>query len=1577
MIKSNWNIFRSKFSENLQDNFEWLCYLLFSKEFGKPIGIFRYKNQSAIETNPIEYGDNIIGWQAKFYDTTLSNNKDEIIEAITKCKKDYPEVNKLLIYTNQEWAQNKGAPPQGLIDIEGKASELNVTLDWRAASFFDSEFVAVQNEVLCKYFFSFENNIYDAIEDLQRHAIRILSEIRTEMSFNGIPFEITRVSELEELENNSNQVIIVSGDGGVGKTAIIKKFYSKIKDDYPFYIFKATEFELRSINELIPNINLNNFIEEHIEHKIKIAVIDSAEKLLDLKNTDPFKEFVSILIEKDWKIIITTRKTYLENLNYQFFEIYNVATANISIDRLSLDELSLISESNSFQLPEDQKLNELLRIPFYLNEYLKYYNDIKKLGYQEFKKGLWNKNIRKTKAEREICFLKLSFEKVNKGEFYITPSLEMVSAADELVRDGILAYESSGYFITHDIYEEWALEIIIETEFNKKQSNGNFFVKIGHSLAIRRSFRGWLSEKLLLENAEIKGFIEAVFVDEGIFQYWKDELLVSVMLSEYSKSFFEIFKKELLANDQALLQKVTFLLRIACKDIDDSLVKLLGKKPINIFYLNLILTKPKGEGWGSLIQFAFENLDTIGMENINFIVPIVFEWCDRIKVGATTRFSGLIALNYYKWTVEKKVYLSPKSIKDQLIKAIINSASEIKNELIDIFSEISEKKWIRHGDPFYELSIAILTKPDALPLVKVIPLCILELANLFWPLQSEKDKDDRFHHSIDIDHYFGLEENRFYYHPASAYQTPIYWLLSFSFKETIDFIIKFVNKSVRHYAQSGFDGSVEKVQVLGETFIKEQYISNCLWNMYRGTGSPVSPYLLQSLHMALEKFLLEVAEALDSDKLEGWLLYLLRNSESASISAIVASIVFAYPKKTFNVAVILFKTKEFIILDTDRFIAEQQAKTTYSLGATMGNPATKLFDEERIKTCEEAHRKWRLEDLFLYYQTFRNEGESEDDGKERQKILWEILDSFYQSLQDESGDEKESTKAWRLALARMDRRKMTITAEEGEGSIKIQFKPELEPDLQEYSNQSLSRSSEQLKYISLNLWAHQKFEANDEYKKYEKYEADPRIAFQEMTEILNKLELVVPPDRYELQHSEDERFFILNRSIPAYVAAVLIENHSEEFSNEELSVCKDVILDLARYSLQLNYRYQIDDGVQPAISALPALLKIFPEEIELVKIILLLALFVEYPVGGLFSTESFSIFAVAAIKKWRENNFDHVHTFLLGYLWLKPKYDTLIRLWHRGHYSSEKNVTIEGYIKENESDLEKFIKNELTSKDITTNIRNLDLHILRTAFRLILIDVNYTGNEEIAKQIIATYAKALLSEDRNNRIDFKVKSDFLESYAYFVLSIDSTKIKSYLSPFLDNFSISENMADLFEEFILAEDKMNTYDKFWIVWKEFKDKIIEASKKSGGRYWDRDKVIKSYLFATVSWKEGAEKWRSLKNNDKRFFKDISENIGAFPSTLHSISRLLNNIGSLYLEDGIIWISDIFQKNENYDIEEIESDTIYYIENFSRKFIFRNRERIKKSKELNDRTIIILDFLIKKGSSVGYMLRESVL
>lgn len=153
MTKPNWDIFKAKFSENPQYNFEWFCYLLFCKQYNQEFGIFRYKNQASIETDPVIIDANTIGWQAKFYEVSLSNKKDEILSTIENAKKYYPNLTKLIFYTNQEWGQNKGEKPQSLIDVEKKLKELNIILDWKVASFFESEFVCVKNEMISKHFF--------------------------------------------------------------------------------------------------------------------------------------------------------------------------------------------------------------------------------------------------------------------------------------------------------------------------------------------------------------------------------------------------------------------------------------------------------------------------------------------------------------------------------------------------------------------------------------------------------------------------------------------------------------------------------------------------------------------------------------------------------------------------------------------------------------------------------------------------------------------------------------------------------------------------------------------------------------------------------------------------------------------------------------------------------------------------------------------------------------------------------------------------------------------------------------------------------------------------------------------------------------------------------------------------------------------------------------------------------------------------------------------------------------------------------------------------------------------------------
>jgi len=378
MIKPDWDVFKAKFSENPQYNFEWFCYLLFCKEFDKPYGIFRYKNQSAIETNTIQVDGNEIGFQAKFYDSSLSNHKDEILETLTKAKRDYPNIKQLIIYTNQEWGQaynkspkpTKAKKPQGQVEIEKKADELNLELQWRTLSYFESSFVIDDCEKISKNFFSDDKTALNFIDQQELHTKTLLDNIHSTMSYKGNTFSLERNDILEKLESCSEEISILSGTGGVGKTVEIKRLYNTLKQSVPFFVFKATELELNRLGDFSSEGSIYEFAECYGDSDKKIVVIDSAEKLLDLSNQDPAKEFLKLLLSNGWQIIFTTRDHYFDDLNFLCMEVYRLAPLKIHISELDNDSLIDLSIKHKFTLPTDPKLIELLKIPLYLSEFL-------------------------------------------------------------------------------------------------------------------------------------------------------------------------------------------------------------------------------------------------------------------------------------------------------------------------------------------------------------------------------------------------------------------------------------------------------------------------------------------------------------------------------------------------------------------------------------------------------------------------------------------------------------------------------------------------------------------------------------------------------------------------------------------------------------------------------------------------------------------------------------------------------------------------------------------------------------------------------------------------------------------------------------------------------------------------------------------------------------------------------------------------------------------------------------------------------------------------------------------------------
>ncbi|EGO6122925.1 ATP-binding protein, partial [Enterococcus faecalis] len=412
----------------------------------------------------------------------------------------------------------------------------------------------------------------------------------------------------------------------------------------------------------------------------------------------------------------------------------------------------------------------------------------------------------------------------------------------------------------------------------------------------------------------------------------------------------------------------------------------------------------------------------------------------------------------------------------------------------------------------------------------------------------------------------------------------------------------------------------------------------------------MTPYLFESIHMALEKFLLQVSPNTDGDILENNLLYLLKYSNSASITSVVTSIVLANPDKTFNVATILFKTKEIFFLDTGRFSLDSSSPFGFLSGL---NPLIKAHENERSKSNSVQHRKQTLQLLVLSYQMFRDKSTSEEEAENRRDIIWSIIDDYYKKVEDE---EEANNKTWRMYLARMDRRKLTPNVKETEEGVEIHFETELDEDLEAHRMTITNESNKNTKYLSLKLWAQSRLEKT-EHDKYLQYDKNPKRALKEVKEVLEEFKLNNPD------------FFLYSYGVPGLVCTVLVGEYFEELSDVEQIFCKDVIIECASSSLREGYDYQIADGVESSISVLPIIFEKFPEERNTIKKILFSTLFDSNRLGAYASFSDFPAKAISS-KLWGISYPDAL-SLLIGFLKLKPKYNEMISQFNIGYYKPD------------------------------------------------------------------------------------------------------------------------------------------------------------------------------------------------------------------------------------------------------------------------------------------------------------------
>ncbi len=371
MIKSIWDVFKYNFPDNPQENFEWMCYQLFCKEFNKDNGIFRRYNQPALEAEPIEVGDEIIGFQAKFYTVPLNERKSELKETIEKASKRYKKLTKILFYINSDWTCSNNSKQETddrraatEREIEDHALKLGIKIEWRSDAFFKSPFVAVNNADICQYFFSKStNDYYERIRKIRRQSIEIPEQekyttllklengnkITKQFSLYEHISNLLKENELEKFPN-----IFVRGNAGVGKSTEMKFAYNKLldklstSDSYRTYNFLPTPylFELKNYYEGC----LGEF-----QHETPLLFIDGLDELPIHKIMILIKELHNIQAKNSsCRFILAGRGASFINETCEF-------------DHVDVELLTHIDTETQELISEFKgtPLESLVKIPFY------------------------------------------------------------------------------------------------------------------------------------------------------------------------------------------------------------------------------------------------------------------------------------------------------------------------------------------------------------------------------------------------------------------------------------------------------------------------------------------------------------------------------------------------------------------------------------------------------------------------------------------------------------------------------------------------------------------------------------------------------------------------------------------------------------------------------------------------------------------------------------------------------------------------------------------------------------------------------------------------------------------------------------------------------------------------------------------------------------------------------------------------------------------------------------------------------------------------------------------------------------
>jgi hypothetical protein len=809
----------------------------------------------------------------------------------------------------------------------------------------------------------------------KEHSQLILRGIRADL---GRGFNLKRAALTQKVlsELETSQVVLVSGPAGIGKSVIGKQVVSRLSNDHFVFGFRAEEFAQPHLDATlhaaqIPT-NATTLAAILAAQDRKIVVVESIERLLEKPTRDAFADLMTLVsADAGMRIVLTCRDYSIDQVQASFLEARAIKHTVVAVPPLEDAELAEVETPlPMLALPlKNPALRRILRNPYFLDKALEIsWSGDRPLPQSErdFRALFWRLIVCAdqrvspgTARRREQIFQEIAVRRARALSPYIVCSdldPEIVAA---LKQDALVnSPDDNPLFVAtaHDVLEDWAiLHWIEEQNLVSEGSFRSLAEAIGAHPAIRRSYRKWLSELIDRDPAAADRLFMTAVADNEISAQFRDDTLVSFLKAPSAPEFLTRREVRLLANNGTLLTRVVHLLRVACMTA-----------PAWLASPEITLSVPDGPAWPTVLKLVHHNVGSFAPRERLLLLGLIEDAVSAVSWWAPDIPGAEHVVGIAHWLLPG-LNRSEKLL-NRVLKVIarLPKADPVRFEKL-LRGSIEKGKSRGHiTDDFREI---ILSGLFGLPAARDLPDVLLSIASDYL-LALEDPTPNRFlGHSINLEKYFGIKEERSHdYFPASATRGPWLHLFRHHRAKALEFVLRVFNHSARSYTHARLDMPLEPAWEVELTFKdgtkRKQWGNQRLWNLYRGLS--VGPYVLQSLLMALEGWLLEYATNYP-EQLDSALVDILRRSESASLAAVVASVAAAHPRESGEALLVLLSAPDYIKLDLGRLAAEQQTGLMSGMLSAI-RAENQIYEEERKRADRLPHRSQSLEDATMKLQ---------------------------------------------------------------------------------------------------------------------------------------------------------------------------------------------------------------------------------------------------------------------------------------------------------------------------------------------------------------------------------------------------------------------------------------------------------------------------------------------------------------------------------------------------------------------------------------------------------------------------------